>query len=458
MVREAGASPARTRHCDRGARRIRAVERRGHWAAARAGKAREGGPGSQETCLRPSPIRALAERGWLHARRGSSRPGRRSSSLAVAARRAGAGGDRPSACASKGQRRHAAASARVTADAPVTSGDSDRAPARQRWTAPLRSRRHRRRLGPRSAASALRARSSARAHTFADQRLLGAVDRRDGGYRAPRRASATTRAGRGRRGADARRRSPPTERRPRALRRSAERRAAAAVRAGRAVTVRSSYRRDIDGTATPAAARTVGGARSAAAASAATGADGTATLTFAQPARRAARRARPAIALDAGGERAERQRRRRAPTAPAPAARRTPARPPRRRAPDDRSPAPRPLRRPARGPPLRPGRARALLAGTRRGGPVRAPRACGSAPDRASTAALRGLRRPDASASGASRCGALGTFFAVGDRHAVVATCCRAGLAPGRYAWPRGGDRQAPATGARRTRVVIRVR
>src|SRR5215210_1903885 len=64
--REAGANPARSRHCDRGSPpHAPAIAAAGHWhRLARAGKARKGRPGSQETSLRPQAFSPRGK-GWL---------------------------------------------------------------------------------------------------------------------------------------------------------------------------------------------------------------------------------------------------------------------------------------------------------------------------------------------------------------------------------------------------------
>src|SRR5919199_6818371 len=51
-LREAGENPARTRHCDRGSPPL-AASSRGHWRAARTGKARTGRAREPGDLLRP---------------------------------------------------------------------------------------------------------------------------------------------------------------------------------------------------------------------------------------------------------------------------------------------------------------------------------------------------------------------------------------------------------------------
>src|SRR3954470_23672192 len=58
---KSGERPARTRHCDRGSPSRAPARRRSHWDRRAAREGARGGPGSQETFLRPTSRNALVE-------------------------------------------------------------------------------------------------------------------------------------------------------------------------------------------------------------------------------------------------------------------------------------------------------------------------------------------------------------------------------------------------------------
>ena len=184
-IREAGARPARTRHCDRGCR-TRAASSRSHWTAT-CGPGRRGavGPGSQETSLRPRKPRSPRGKGWLTPCASSSPAWLAGLVAARSRRRAGAAPANVDGARRRARRdtlvpRTARATSRPAA---VRPSDGDRRPCSAHERAAARSTPRRRgdwagHAATRASATTWSTRSRARRTTFSrrSRHVLGVLD------------------------------------------------------------------------------------------------------------------------------------------------------------------------------------------------------------------------------------------------------------------------------------------